>query len=137
MANIDSDAAISYCLLKLSLERKVAMQIFATDFPDDTTGCMAETDTSLLITAYQELFVHRLDAYALQTKSGSYFAKKAPVTRELILRHLRGELTVGLYAMAADNTVRWLALDGDQADSLEQLQDAWKRLDQTSIPSYC
>src|SRR3954463_4836369 len=97
---------------------------------------MTEVDTSNLIANYRELFVHRVDAYAQQTKSGSYFAKKAPVTRELIVRHLKGELTAGFYAMDADSSVRWLALDGDQADSLEQLQEAWKRLSQLQIPSY-
>src|SRR5688572_29897263 len=112
------------------------MQIFGSNFNDNTTHSMAETDTSSLIAAYQELFVHRADAYALQTKSGSYFARKAPVTRELIVAHLKGELTAGFYAMDSDSSVRWLALDGDQADSLELLQEAWKRLDQLQIPSY-
>src|SRR5687768_8538614 len=112
------------------------MQIFGSVFDDHTTRFMAETDTSSLIAAYQELFVHRSDAYALQTKSGSYFARKAPVTRELIVSHLKGELTAGFYAMDADSSVRWLALDGDRSDSLEQLQEAWKRLDQLQIPSY-
>jgi len=112
------------------------MQIFASDFPDNTTSSMSETDISSLVSAYHELFVHRSDAYALQTRSGSYFAKKAPVTHEVILRHLKGELTAGFYAMDSDSTVRWLALDGDQTDSLEHLQEAWKRLDQLQIPSY-
>ena len=55
--------------------------------------------------------------------------KRELVDPEVISQHLRGEITAGWYALWSDNTVRWVALDADRQDDLEQLQPAWKQLD--------
>src|SRR5881396_2726169 len=83
---------------------------------------------------YGELFVHRRDLFARQTTSGSYFLNRTPVTADVIRAHLRGTITAGWYALTPDNTTRWVVLDADRADGLDQLQDAWKQLDARGLP---
>lgn len=84
---------------------------------------------------YQDLFVHRRDVHAQQTKTGSYFLTRSPVTDTVIRSHLQGEITAGFYALTPDHTTRWVALDADRQDGLEQLQEASKQLDQKGISS--
>lgn len=84
---------------------------------------------------YLELFVPRCDLYARQTDAGSYFPVREPVTADVVRAHLRGELTAGWYALAPDNTTRWAVLDADRPDGLEQLRQAWRRLDQKGLAS--
>src|SRR4051812_22395669 len=93
---------------------------------------MTSTDP---IRTYVELFCQRRDVYALQTPSGRYYLKPAPVTAALVRAHLRGQLTVGWYALAIDSTVRWVCLDADQPDGLEQLQGIWRQLQDRQILS--
>lgn len=88
------------------------------------------------IQTYLELFCHRRDVYAQQTNKGAYFPRRQPVTNQVIQAHLRGELTAGWYALAPDDTVRWLALDADRADGIDQLQQAERQLSARGIPSY-
>jgi len=76
------------------------------------------------IDTYQELFCHRRDPYAQQRRGGAYFLKRAPVTDHVIQAHLQGRITAGWYALAPDNTVRWVTLDADREQGLEQLQEA-------------
>ena len=78
---------------------------------------------------YQDLFCHQCSLNAQQTAKGAYFVKRELVDPEVISQHLRGEITAGWYALRSDNTVRWVALDADRQDDLEQLQLAWKQLD--------
>jgi hypothetical protein len=85
---------------------------------------------------YLELFCHRRDLYALQTKRGSYFLTRSEVTQQVAASHLRGSLTAGFYALAPDNTVRWVVLDADKPDGLEQLQDAWRHLGSREISAF-
>jgi hypothetical protein len=84
---------------------------------------------------YQELFVHRRDIYAQQTKAGAYFRKSAPVIEHVVRGHLMGNITAGWYALAEDSTVRWVCLDADRDDGLEQLQAASRVLAQRKISS--
>jgi hypothetical protein len=84
---------------------------------------------------YLDLFVHRRDVYAQQTRTGSYFLKTSPVTAAVAEAHLRGELTAGWYALDQQQTVRWVTLDADRPDGREQLQEAWKQLAERGIAS--
>lgn len=59
-----------------------------------------------------ERFCHRTDDYAVQWPSGHYTRAEAPLTEELLRRHVAGEITVGAYQVRGD-TVRWLCLDLD------------------------
>src|SRR4051794_3917184 len=85
---------------------------------------------------YQDLFVHRQDVYAQQTRQGAYFLKHSFVSERVIRSHLTGGITAGWYALKPDNTVRWVALDADRDDGLEQLQQAWQKLEDKGISSY-
>lgn len=85
---------------------------------------------------YLELFCHRRDVFAQQTRSGSYFLRHEPVTTDVVRAHLTGKLTAGWYGPAQDGTTRWIVLDADQADGLEQLQAAWQQLHDVGLPSY-
>jgi hypothetical protein len=51
------------------------------------------------IAAYQSLFVHRKDIYARQRDNGSYFLRLSPITPQVIRAHLKGAVTIGLYAL--------------------------------------
>jgi hypothetical protein len=84
---------------------------------------------------YRELFIHRQDVFAQQTPKGAYFLKRSPISDDVIRSHLQGELTAGFYALCPDNSTRWVCLDADRDDGLEQLQAAWKQLEQQGIPS--
>src|SRR5947209_13660506 len=86
---------------------------------------------------YQELFCHQRDFFAQQTNTGSYFLRRQPVTDRVIHDHLEGRTTVGFYALSPNgNTTRWLVLDADRPDGLEQLQHAANCLDGRGIPSH-
>ncbi len=84
---------------------------------------------------YRNLFVPREDVFARQTPKGSYFLRRSLVTDDVLRSHLQGEITAGFYALRPDHTARWVVLDSDQADGLDQLQEAWKQLDRQGIPS--
>jgi hypothetical protein len=85
---------------------------------------------------YSSLFINREDVYSLQTANGSYFLKRSPVTNEVIQSHLLGEVTAGWYALSPKNTVKWVALDADRPDGMEQLQQAWRDLQERKISAY-
>src|SRR6266496_2599234 len=78
---------------------------------------------------YRSTFINREDSFALQTSKGSYYLKASPVTDDVISSHLEGTITAGWYALKPDHSLKWVALDADRADGLEQLQQAWRALD--------
>lgn len=61
-------------------------------------------------------FVHRRQHYAVQKADGNY--KKVPenITLETLLKHVRGEHTIGTYQMQLDNTTKWIVYDVDCHD---------------------
>lgn len=87
-----------------------------------------------LVRDYFELFVNRR-AYTIQSRhpnrsSGRrcYYRPKDALGRglvltcEIIVKHLRGELTIGLYAInPRTQRCKWVAIDADYKDSLEHL----------------
>jgi len=70
----------------------------------ETDGNGPGTATALL-----ELFAGRRDAYG----KGRGLCVKAPVTEELIGRHLAGEIAVGIYPLLADGLCHWVCVDLD------------------------
>lgn len=58
-------------------------------------------------------FAGRRDVYALQEPTGNYFPRWQSLTRGILVRHCKGELTVGVYLIREDNTVTFGALDFD------------------------
>src|SRR5205823_5207542 len=82
---------------------------------------------------YRSAFIHREDSFALQTSKGSYYLKASPVTDDVVTSHLEGTISAGWYALASNNTLKWVALDADRPNGLEQLQQAWRVLDSQGI----
>ena len=73
------------------------------------------------------LFINRIDCYAIQTSRG-YVRVEAPLTREVLEAHLRGEKTVGAYQLnPADNTVKYLCFDLDP-EKLEDPREAAEKI---------
>jgi len=79
-----------------------------------------------------ELFVHREDCYALQQTNGAYYIQKHPLTIDLIKRHLKGELTIGTYALKPDNSVKWACVDIDGDE-----HEVWKLYPEALIVYNC
>lgn len=85
---------------------------------------------------YKGLFCHRRDAYAIQTEEGTYCAVRKPITDEVVKAHLLGRLTAGWYTLDEASTVRWVALDADEEDGLNQLQEVGQALREKDWPVY-
>ena len=61
-----------------------------------------------------DLFVTRTDTYSIQLETGGYRRINKKVTESLIEKHLKGEITVGLYQIdPLTNIVRWIVIDID------------------------
>ncbi|MDX1279353.1 TOTE conflict system archaeo-eukaryotic primase domain-containing protein [Oceanihabitans sediminis] len=68
------------------------------------------------------IFVHRKDVFATQQKTGAYFPTKRPITLQDIKKHLEGEVTIGLYCLKPDNTVKWACVDIDGQETESELR---------------
>jgi len=66
----------------------------------------------------KQLFVNRTDCYCIQLTQG-YTRIAEPLTDEILLKHLSGEITIGPYQLDINNCVKWLCIDLDP----EKLQD--------------
>ena len=67
-----------------------------------------------LLDVLERLFINRWDTYATQRKDGQYVRVDEPLTREVLRRHLAGEITVGTYQInPSNNMVKWLVFDVD------------------------
>jgi len=66
-----------------------------------------------------ELFINREDAYGLQMNTGAYFCQKKPIVLNDMREHLSGKKTIGAYALALDNKVKWACVDLDGKDMKE------------------
>jgi hypothetical protein len=87
-------------------------------------------DASLGLAArYWRLFVNRL-AYTVQSekpgKNGKHYyyqpRDRRHLSPETILRHLNGQLTIGLYAINPETQrCKWVAIDADYGNALEDL----------------
>lgn len=60
------------------------------------------------------LFVNRTDISAIQREDGAYHKILQPLSVDIIERHLKGELTTGIYQIdPKDNSVKWICFDLD------------------------
>jgi hypothetical protein len=87
-------------------------------------------DVSLKLAArYWRLFVNRL-AYTVQSekpgKNGKHYyyrpKDRRHLLQETVLRHLNGQITIGLYAINPETQrCKWVAIDADYGNALEDL----------------
>jgi hypothetical protein len=92
-----------------------------TDSPKDLA------DDKHLIEILRRYFVNRDDTYAIQNPDGSYYRVEMPLTDEVLLSHLQGNTTVGVYQIEPEkNIVKWLCFDVDSKEmaEVEKLRDS-------------
>ncbi|MCZ7538799.1 MAG: CHC2 zinc finger domain-containing protein [Anaerolineae bacterium] len=65
------------------------------------------------LTAYAHRLIPRFDCYSEQLATGRYRAVKESLTLDMVEAHLRGEQTLGAYALDAQSRARWICLDAD------------------------
>ncbi len=65
-----------------------------------------------LYSQLNELFIHRRDAYAIQTDGGDYAKVDGMITDDLLRQHLLGDTTIGVYQVN-NGTVKWICYDID------------------------
>lgn len=95
-ADFRSDALLTYTENMVLHERERNMQI------------NRET-----LTAFAHRLIPRFDCYSEQLPTGRYRAVKEPLTLDMVEEHLRGERTLGAYALDVQSRARWICLDAD------------------------
>jgi hypothetical protein len=80
----------------------------------------AEIDRADLL-GYIKTFIPRFDCYSVQNSDGHYTAIKQQLTIEQVERHLRGNLTIGAYALNAHHQAKWICLDADEEQEWDGL----------------
>ncbi len=73
------------------------------------------------------LFVNRHCSYSTQRTNGHYSRVDQPLTLKVLERHLKGEITVGAYQLAKDDTVKYLCWDLDP-EKLENPKETAKTI---------
>lgn len=81
-------------------------------------------------------FIQRWDMYPKQRTNGSYVAMKRPLTLNHILKHLRGDITLGAYLLSPDDTCRFMVLDADDNPEGRQLHALANVLHEMDCPTY-
>lgn len=89
-----------------------------------------------LVESFITTFISRCDCYPQQLPDGSYVYIKQRLTTDLVMAHLRGNITIGAYALAADSTTQGLCLDADNDDQWQQLMTLAKSLENSSVTAY-
>jgi hypothetical protein len=89
-----------------------------------------------LAQAYAQSFIHRIDYYPIQLKTGSYVTIQGPLITDLITAHLQGTATLGAYALDANSIARWLCFDVDKDEQFEDLKSVTQNLKTKEIMSY-
>ncbi len=85
---------------------------------------------------YAEAFFNTREHFAEQLTDGTYVARKYPLTEATIEQHLRGQRTIGVYALDGQNRAKWLCFDGDDEPSFQDLKTLTLSLATQGIPAY-
>src|SRR5688500_2378506 len=78
-------------------------------------------------------FVNRQDCYALQLDNGQYYSVKEDLTINLIMRHLKGEVTLGVYLLGLEGKAKFTVIDADDDEGFAKLLKAQQAV---RFPSY-
>ncbi|HJT55774.1 MAG TPA: hypothetical protein VJ761_04710 [Ktedonobacteraceae bacterium] len=89
-----------------------------------------------LLQAFAQRFISRRDDYALQQATGRYRRVSAPVTAEVLHRHLSGVQTMGTYVIDEAGRCRFAVYDADMPDGLSLLAEVQARLAADGIASF-
>lgn len=86
------------------------------------------SEKNRLVEVYFGRFINRLDVYNQQWATSINYGYKtiyAPVTLKLIVKHLKGKLTLAFFALSKDGRCKWCCWDSDKQDGkLGRLQAA-------------
>ncbi len=87
--------------------------------------------TERIIDLFKMRFIHRYDCFPEQYKNngGGYILRKEKLTDQIILSHLKGEKTIGLYG-SQQSTTKWLCIDIDTLEEgiVREVQNHVRRL---------
>jgi hypothetical protein len=92
------------------------------------------TRTEKIVELFWHRFIHLDSCYPLQYKNngGGYVLVKEKLIPEIILEHLRGIKTIGMYG-SADSTTKWLCIDIDTLDEIA-VREVQNHASRFSIP---
>ena len=85
-----------------------------------------QPQTQHILNTLKTLFVNREDCYCVQTEKG-YVKIDEPLTDDVLLQHLKGEVTAGSYQLDVNSNVKWLCFDFDP-EKLEDSKEAAQRV---------
>lgn len=77
-----------------------------------------------VLQAFMALFFPRPDVHARQQADGRYRYYPEPVTADLVIAHLRGEVTLGTYTLTRDSQAWWVVIDADREADWHQIRQA-------------
>jgi len=87
-----------------------------------------------LVSAFTQTFLHRTDCFPIQNDNGIFYMVKRPLTTAMVASHLRGTMTLGVYALDPESRAHWICFDADtqeQWESLKQLASSLSSSDAT------
>jgi hypothetical protein len=88
---------------------------------------------------FRYFFVGRDDVMAQRKPDGAYRFVRAPLTNQMIIRHLRGDMLLGSYPLQKNGTTRWVAADFDNhnGNAFEEAMVLVKTLRSFDIEPLC
>jgi hypothetical protein len=81
-------------------------------------------------------FIQRWDIFASQLEDGRYVAVKEPLRTQHLVYHLEGKITLGAYVLDPESRARYMVLDSDRENGLEELAGVSISLREKGIPTY-
>ena len=82
---------------------------------------ISRVEIETLAEGLTDTFLVRRDLYARQLDDGRYVCIQKFLTPRHVIAHLKGDLTLGAYALNVDNRARFLAFDADDETQWTQL----------------
>jgi hypothetical protein len=82
------------------------------------------------------VFINRWDLHAVQLDDGRYICVKEPLQGNQLVQHLRGEITLGAYALDENDETKFAVIDADDDVQYYQLFGLADSLADEGIPSY-
>lgn len=99
------------------------------------TESSPKREVAEIVEQYRDLFCNRSDTYARQReRSRQYYRVCQPLTDQILIKHLQGKITVGLYSINQDGKTKWSVIDSDRG--IDPLLSIQSRLQRIEIPSY-
>src|SRR6516225_7869745 len=92
-------------------------------------------DAQLLLLEWERRFLTRRQPYARQQEDGSYRWVFQRLDRLALLGHLQGKETLAHSSTDEFGQCRWVCVDADAPDGLDQLRLVRQRLETHGLPS--